>query len=195
MMNVSRAYILAGGRSSRFGANKARALVFGEPMISRVAAAMLTCVDECIAIGHSPGEYDNLGLRTISDLMAGHGPLSGLHAAICDAPQESAFVLVGCDMVGVRTDWVRTLMEAAVPGQTAVAFRHDFWEPMPAIYSTSIRSIVEAHLVSRELSLQRLLDAINATAMTLPADWGTAPSINTPDELSRYIADSNSKGA
>jgi molybdopterin-guanine dinucleotide biosynthesis protein A len=188
-MNVTRAYILAGGQSSRFGLNKARAMVGRTPMIRHVANFMLGCVQECIAVGHSPGEYEDLGLRTIVDLVPGNGPLSGLHAAICDAPPESSFLLVACDMVALRSEWITTLLERAAPGLSAVAFRDEFWEPMPAIYSASLRDTVEAHLASNTLSLQRLLSAVGATSLTRPADWRSSPSINTPDELSRFVAE------
>lgn len=164
-------------------------------MILHVAAALGGCVETCVAVGHAPDEYDDLGLRTIPDLVAGRGPLSGLHAAICDADGESGLLLVGCDMAGLRPQWVGTLMEAFRPGMTAAAFRHDFWEPMPAIYSTSIRDVVEANLAARRYSLQDLLDGIGGAQVRLPPDWRTSPSINTPEELSRYISGPSAGGA
>ena len=74
-------YVLTGGRSSRFGANKAFADVDGKPMVVQVADRVRSVCDSVTLVG--PAEtYGSLGLRVIEDSVADFGPVAGILAAL-----------------------------------------------------------------------------------------------------------------
>jgi molybdopterin-guanine dinucleotide biosynthesis protein A/alkylhydroperoxidase/carboxymuconolactone decarboxylase family protein YurZ len=177
---------MAGGRSSRFGSDKARALVDGVPMLLRIAGELSPVAARITVVAGTAGKYDDLGLRTIADRHPGLGPLAGLHASILDAPPAPWLLLASCDLIAVRRGWIDTLMAAQHPEARAVAFRHDRWEPLLALYSTALLDEVTGRLERGELAMQRLLDSVQATALPLPADWPALCHVNTPAELAEY---------
>ncbi|MDH3471167.1 MAG: molybdenum cofactor guanylyltransferase [Acidimicrobiia bacterium] len=170
-------YILAGGKSIRFGSDKARAELAGQPLIARVAQALTSVVSSTTVVADVDDKYLDLGLRTISDDEPGLGPMGGLVTALGDVDDEE-LLLVSCDMAFVDPGWVALLM--AVPGH-AVAFRDaGGWQPLFAVYRRSVASQVHDLIAAGELSMQVLLDNL-AKAVPVPAKW--AGSINTPQEL------------
>ncbi len=70
--------ILGGGRSSRFGSDKALATLDGRALIDRVAAALAPQVDALIVVGR-----DHPGLTAVADRPAPDlGPLGGIAGAL-----------------------------------------------------------------------------------------------------------------
>jgi molybdenum cofactor guanylyltransferase len=70
--------ILAGGKSSRFGSDKAIALVGGLTLIDHIVMGMYCSTDDLVIVGRDWRDFD-----AISDGdFAGEGPLAGLLAAL-----------------------------------------------------------------------------------------------------------------
>lgn len=89
-------YVLIGGRSSRFGSDKALCTVSGRAMALHVADALRGLTDSVTLVG-DPGKYGLLGLPVVPDRFPGAGPLGGIVTALANA--SSAWILiVACDM-------------------------------------------------------------------------------------------------
>jgi hypothetical protein len=76
------AIVLAGGRSTRFGSDKASALIDGRPMLQRVVEAVAAVCDEVIVVAAAGGAgslppYAE-PLVIVEDRVEGSGPLAGL---------------------------------------------------------------------------------------------------------------------
>src|SRR5579872_4815856 len=94
--------VLAGGRSSRFGSDKAAALIDGRPMLEWVIDALAPQVDDVIICGRaSPGRI-SVAYRPRPDL----GPLGGLNAALHHAAANGfdAVLSVPCDTPRLPAD-------------------------------------------------------------------------------------------
>ena len=187
------AYVLAGGKSSRFGSDKARADLGGMPLILRVASVLRSGSREVIAVADVAGKYVDVGLETIADRRPGLGPLAGIEAALADRLERYGagwVVVASCDMAGLKAEWVTTVVEhlAAAGGANAVAFRRDFWQPFPGGYHTGSLPVVSELLDRGGASFQRLLsdERTNAAAVALPADWPAVVQINTREEFERF---------
>jgi molybdopterin-guanine dinucleotide biosynthesis protein A len=74
-------YLLAGGRSSRFGSDKARAELAGVPLILRLAHQVEPVASPLVVVADRRDKYLDLGLTTIADALPGLGPLGGLLTA------------------------------------------------------------------------------------------------------------------
>ncbi|MGH7455286.1 MAG: molybdenum cofactor guanylyltransferase, partial [bacterium] len=94
-------YILAGGKSRRFGANKALFEIDGRAVIEIVIAAIPPGRPVFI-VTNSPAEYAHLGLPTLPDNYANAGPLAGIQAGLSHSPFEWNFFLA-CDFPCLRT--------------------------------------------------------------------------------------------
>lgn len=182
-------YILAGGRSSRFGSDKARAILNGQPLLSHVATRLHPVASSVTVVADREGKYDDLGFRTIADRQPGLGPLGGLDAALHDLPTSSSWLLLCCcDAMIIRSAWLDQLIAAPNDGCNAVAFRGEHWQPMPALYAASARPKASTLLAGGNRSMQRLLDQLTTTPQPLPPDWPDHWQINTRHDLKRHFS-------
>ena len=177
-------YILAGGRSSRFGSDKARALFRGRPLIVGLAEDLASATLGTTVVASTEGAYRDLGLETIGDRQPGLGPLGGLVTALDDLPNRHPgsewLLLAACDLVEVDPAWVTALM-SHTESASAVAFRGpDGWEPVFALYGLGLAAEVAARIDTGERSLQGLLDATGAAALPVPTGYR---QIITPADL------------
>lgn len=176
-------YILAGGRSRRFGSDKARAMLDGRPLVRRVADALAPWATRLTVVADIAGKFDDLGLRTIADRVPHLGPMGGLASALTDlAPDEDWLLLASCDLLAVPPDLVRRLLDALDDDHDVVACRSDRWEPMLACYRRSLLLRIEQQLRDGPRSLQGLIDRARHAAVGTVGHEGLMQA-NTPDSL------------
>lgn len=160
------AYILAGGRSSRFGSDKARASLAGAPLILHQINALRKSARPTFAVARQPDQYADLGLTTIPDILPDQGPLGGLRTALTHR-SRGWIILASCDLIDLNPDWIDALTAARAlhPNAPAIAFRDDRWQPFPGLYHTRLLNIEPAW---RSGSLQQLLNMSAAHALPAP---------------------------
>lgn len=174
------AYILAGGRSRRFGSDKARACYQGEALILRQARQLQALGHRVTVVARCPDQYADLGLPTIADLEPDQGPTGGAITALHHCGQ-GWLILSSCDLVIFQPQWLQALLPIA-RGQDvdAVAYRTDRWQPFPGLYHTRL---LQRPDVWQERSLQHLLNTARTCPLPVPPDWPPMIQVNTPDEL------------
>ena len=141
--------ILAGGRSSRMGRDKAElklTLPSGErlTMLQLVHRALQPVCDETLIVG-GPERPGIDGIK-VADIFPDAGPLSGILSALSASSNDRVFV-VACDMPLVNTEVIEGLA-ALVGDHDAVVPRVDGrFETLHAIYKTdcagAIRRVLE----------------------------------------------------
>jgi len=188
------AFILAGGRSTRFGSDKARALVDGSPLIVRVARlADAAGLRPVTAIAREVGAYDDLGVTTLADIRPGQGPLAGLETALLAARSSDTWVaLLTCDLLVLDPVWVATLCaaRASAGNAGAIVFADDVrFQPAPGLYHARLLPRLQKRLASAaaglgKASFQALLDEAMTVRLPLPANWPPVISANRPTDLS-----------
>ena len=89
--------VLAGGKSSRMGTDKALLEVLGQPLIERVLARVEGLADEVIVITNQPADFVYLDIPLFADIVPNKGSLGGIYTAISRATGEHTLV-VAVDM-------------------------------------------------------------------------------------------------
>jgi molybdopterin-guanine dinucleotide biosynthesis protein A len=182
--------ILAGGASSRMGADKAFVEVEGVPMIQRVLRVFCACCSEVLIVAKEPSAYGHLGVRVIPDRSAIQAPLVGVCSGLGAASTPWAFV-AACDMPYLSPDAVRLLAGLAEGFDAAVPRVEGRWHPLHAVYATSTLPLFEAHLAAGERRIWAALEVLRVrqvTAAELEAvDPGlrTLHNVNTAQEYRR----------
>jgi molybdopterin-guanine dinucleotide biosynthesis protein A len=126
--------ILAGGKSLRYGKNKALVEVDGARLIERVISVMRPLFENLIIITNTPREYDYLQLPMHEDLIKGLGPVGGVYTGLEAISSESAF-FVACDMPFLQASLIRHMIE--IRGDFDAVVPKVDWkiEPLHAIYT------------------------------------------------------------
>lgn len=180
-------YILAGGQSSRFGSDKARASIGEAPLLATLAEVLAPVASAITVVADRPGRYNDLGLRTLGDVLPGQGPLGGLFTAIEDMAGAGWLALVACDWAGLQARWIDALCHRAADGAQCVLYRHQRREPLLALYHTSIGPRAEAHLEAGRRSMSGLLESIRCTEVDPPDGFARAVNINSRDDLAAFL--------
>jgi molybdopterin-guanine dinucleotide biosynthesis protein A len=141
-----RAYVLAGGVSSRFGRDKALVRFGARPLLLDIVALAQTCVSE-VAVVAAAQKYADLDgkLEIIKDQWPGEGPLGGIITALqhtaATAPVYQWNLILSCDMPFLTAEWLQFLVALARAGdkETQVILPHSAHgpEPLCACYGTS----------------------------------------------------------
>ncbi len=180
-------YILAGGKNSRFGSDKARAVVRGQPMLLHASQALSAFASRVTVVADIPDKYEDLGLRTIADHLTGRGPLGGLHRALQDVgDDEDWLLLTSCDLLGVQPEWIELLLSHRDCQGGVIAFRGEHWEPLPALYRARLLRQTEDLASRSSPPVWHLIEQAEPLPLPLPDNWGLAAQINTVQALQAY---------
>ena len=185
-------YILAGGRSSRFGSDKARALLGGEPLIARLARQVGPAALTITVVADAADKYADLGLRTIADRRPGLGPLVGIESALLNAQNPPKFnmdwiIVFSCDLTFVAPAWIDLLAAGRCTGALVAAFadaggrRH----PFPGLYYIGLLAAVQHYLNEGRRAVHQLIESVDHVDLSVPGDWPEVAQINTMEDLKR----------
>ena len=175
-------YILSGGKSSRFGKDKALNAFKGKPLILHVAQSLDPVAKSITVVADRADKYNHLGLPTICDRQPDQGPLGGLETALLHA--ETGWILcASCDRLGIQTSWLFSLLQAPKKGAHVVIYRGQLWQPFPALYHTSFKESIHFALRDGKRTLWKLLEDIPVVVLKQPWDWDKSIDINNPSVL------------
>jgi molybdopterin-guanine dinucleotide biosynthesis protein A len=180
--------ILAGGKSSRYGRNKALIEMNGIRLIERVIGVMEPVFEHLIIITNTPQEYAYLQLPTYEDLIKGLGPLGGIFTGLEAISDEVGF-FVACDMPFLNSELIRHMVETREDFD-AVVPRIDWKiETLHAIYSKgclpAIRELIDArnYQVIKFLHNVRVRYVEEEEIRAFDPELKSFFNINRPEEL------------
>ncbi|MSQ36471.1 MAG: molybdenum cofactor guanylyltransferase [Dehalococcoidia bacterium] len=195
------AIVLAGGRGSRLGVDKAAASVGGRALLERVLAVAAAVADELVVVA-APGQAlpayaSALRVRVVRDAEAYAGPLPGIVAGLAAVGAPVA-LLLPCDHPFLRPALLRALLAGldAAPADAVSVVLPRYagrTQPLPSALRTDVRSDVRAALAAFVASGTRaagaLADLPGALLLDEAAWRGADPDarsfigVNTPAEL------------
>ncbi|MCP1468428.1 molybdopterin-guanine dinucleotide biosynthesis protein A [Sphingobium sp. OAS761] len=164
--------VLAGGRSTRFGSDKAIApMADGRTLIDHAIAALAPHVARVVVCGRQGGLADRP--------RAGMGPLGGLNAALHHALHHgfAGVLSTGCDMPVYPAG-----LPAALAGDGAAVLDG---QPLLGWWPAPLAGELDAHLAEdNNRSIRGWLERVGARTVTMAGL--DLPNINRPDDLARF---------
>ena len=182
--------LLAGGRSRRFGSDKALAEIDGVSLIARSYAALAPlCTEVLVGVGPDERVYPLPGpARIVTDGVPDAGPLAGLAAGLA-ALRTPWLLVIACDLPFVTLGVLRSVAEArrgdldAVVGSTPDGRS----QPLCACYSHSVLPAIRSQLENGDYALYKLLTRLRTATVPVPHD--ALRNINTPGDLASGARD------
>jgi molybdopterin-guanine dinucleotide biosynthesis protein A len=185
--------VLSGGRSSRFGGEKAAALLAGRPLLAW-AVERLRASCALVAVSARPGsEAETLagGLPVLHDRPDDpDGPLAGVRAGLAWARRIGAGALAvsPCDAPLLPDGLYPRLIAAAGEGGAAAAETVDGVQPLCAVWPVSALHRVEAAIAGgAHPPVRRLLEELGAARVRFD-DAAAFANLNTREDLARIAA-------
>jgi molybdopterin-guanine dinucleotide biosynthesis protein A len=152
--------ILAGGKSGRFGKNKALVEIHGTRLIERVVGVLESIFKNVILISNTPHEYEYLQIPTYEDIIKGLGPIGGLQTGLTVIEDDAGF-FVACDMPFLNKDLIHYMIESK-GSYDGVVPRMDWKiEALHAIFTKSCLPAVNQSIISGKYQLITFLDKVH----------------------------------
>lgn len=166
---------MAGGASSRFGFDKARAELNGQTMLARMCR-LVEDVTESVSVVAALGRYKDLGERVVNDHWPGEGPLGGIITALMDVHarnhRHTWCMIVGCDMPFLARDWLLYLKDRALASEARVVAPRSALglEPLCACWHTEATGKLQ---YAFEDGVRKITEAMKRVAAEVvdEADW------------------------
>lgn len=182
------AALLAGGRSSRLGRDKAFLEWRGQPLYVAQLRKLASLGPERLWLSTRPEQpFPEVleGVTRVVDVVADLGPLGGLQSVL--AASEADFLLVlAVDLPKMESEFLARLL---VSGGGAAPRTERGWEPLAALYPRAeFLGLVDEFLEAGKRRLQDLLDEAAARGWinAFPLQDGDLPlfaNLNTADDL------------
>lgn len=184
--------ILAGGKSSRFGSNKALANFKGTPLIERSVGVLDTIFENLMIITNNPLEYSYLKIPLYQDLVKGLGPVGGIYTGL-DALDDDWAFFCACDMPFINEDLVRYIAGVR-DGFDAVVPKVDWKiEPLHALYSKNCLPAIKELIYKKEYQTIKAFDNIKVRYVeeeeikTYDPQQKAFLNVNKQDELEKIV--------
>lgn len=190
------AIVLAGGRSTRLGRDKASEPLLGRPLLQHVLDRISGLVDELIIVRaprQALPEIDTaLQLRVVDDAYPGRGPLGGIYTGL-HAARAGRCLAVACDMPLLSRLLLGELLRRSAECDVVMPVI-EFPEPLHAVYARSCVEAMRERLDSGQLKITGFLGAVHVCYMreaecrSFDPDLRSFVNTNTEEDLVRARA-------
>lgn len=192
------AFILAGGRSSRMGEEKAFLEINGRGLIDHVIIACHGVAEDMFIVG--PKDKFGAYGRIVNDIYPDSGPLGGIHAALERSRTELSLMLA-VDTPLISTEFLNFLTSIARESKATVIVpkANGGFQPLCAVYRKPFAAIAEKALRTKQLKIDPLFPADSTRIVTEQEirDAGFDPAIlanlNTKEEYERAATNAQFK--
>lgn len=192
-VNDLAAFVLAGGKSSRMGRDKAFLTLEDETLLDR-ALRLVRSISEDVRIVGDARTFAAYG-RVVEDVYRERGPLGGIHAAL-SASDKELNVMLAVDMPFVEVRFLEYLIAEGrkSKGVVTVPQMGGRFQPLCAVYRRAFRELAEEALKKGENRIDRLFSErnsriLNEVEMTQAGfSAGMFRNLNTPEDLESALA-------
>ncbi|MXW06258.1 MAG: molybdenum cofactor guanylyltransferase [Gemmatimonadetes bacterium] len=162
--------ILAGGKSSRFGSNKALSRIDGDRLIERLCRTVGSVTGRMMLITNTPADYAFLELESRKDLVPRCGPIGGIYTALRTS-HTPLCLCIACDMPFVRPEFLEYMMERSSGYDVVVPVNDGRVEPLCAVYRETCVPAIEDRIHARRYKIAGFFDEVRVLRL-VPEEGG-----------------------
>ena len=135
------AVILAGGKSSRMGRDKAWLEVGGQTLLARqIGIVREAGALEIFISGRADVDYSSFGCRVLKDKFQNAGPLAGIVRAL-DASTSQLLLVLAVDMPNMSVSFLQSLATKCAHGSGAIPRVEGRIEPLAVFYPKAAHTL------------------------------------------------------
>lgn len=181
------AIVLAGGKSTRMGSDKALIMVNEQRMLEATVKHLSKLFPK-VLVSASDNTYEDIGVPVVSDLYKASGPLGGIHAGLNYSDYYTNF-FCACDMPFVDTNLARYMVESVKGFDAVVPKIGDYYQPLFAVYTKNCIEPIENRIMAGRNKISSLYEQIKTRFLELDelTKFGNPDTmffnVNTPDDL------------
>jgi molybdopterin-guanine dinucleotide biosynthesis protein A len=185
--------LLAGGKSSRMGKDKALIKYGDETFMSDSIKKLNKLFAEVIVVVDNVEKYHIENVKFIKDIYPGKGPMGGIHAALKAAKNDWVFA-IPCDMPLWKPFLVEEMLRHCLDYDIVVPIIKDNLEPLFALYKKTCIPEIEECLNNDTIKVMELYPLVKTNYLNLGKIYAMDEcsksflNINTPEDLCKFRA-------
>ncbi len=180
--------VLAGGKSSRYGKNKALERFQGERLVDRCVAQLRPHAHPLMVIANDLAPYYGVEATLIQDILPHQGPLGGILTALLFSPHDWIFIKA-TDMP-FFVPGLFTLMADRMPRHDVVVpVKNGHYEPLLALYHRRCLAAVLRTLQSEKRQIVAFYKKMKVKTVSekqwrqVDPEGMSFKNINTPEDM------------
>lgn len=181
--------LLAGGKNTRMGINKAFLEMDEARLIDRILAIFHKLFSETIIVTNDPLSYTEFtSATTVTDIYKNKGALGGIYSGLFFASEYYSFV-TACDMPFLNKDLIIYLSQQVNKHDIVVPLTSKGFQPLHAIYSKNCLTSIKKHIDAGKFKITGFYKGLRVLTITEEAlhpfdkNGQLFLNINTPKEL------------
>ena len=139
------AAILGGGKSRRFGSDKALMTLDSHRVVDYITKTLGDLFRQVFFVVDTRDKFHGVGITNVVDEIPGQGPLGGIHSALGVGEGDYCYI-TACDTPFVHPDIIRCLWEEIAGEDIIVPTHQGKTEPLMGFYSKRCRKDIETAL-------------------------------------------------
>lgn len=176
--------VLAGGKSSRFGSNKALQLYDGHTFLDTTIRLLCQVCDEvAVSVGNKSSYPDCYSALIIEDQYKDCGPLGGIFS-VMTALKSDYYLFMPCDMPFMTVGLLRDLINKSNDSEM-IFFENESRSFMfPMLLRRSVLGVVSDLLGTQIYKLKAILPYVNVKRLDVQeSNISCFANINTPNDF------------
>ena len=185
---LASAVVLAGGKSSRMGSDKALLIFRGKPLFCHILDQLAPLFDDVLVSAQDPEKYSFAGQRVVRDEQPNQGPLMGILSALQAATYDRLFV-TACDIPLQPVLLIRSMLRKAAHADLVMpAGPEGRFEPLMAVYTRRLVPVIRAVIARGGRRMIDLFDEPEIKTVVVPLpETGGFGNLNTPEDYERAL--------
>jgi molybdenum cofactor guanylyltransferase len=136
------AFVIAGGKSTRFGKDKLLYKIDGISLLEQVTNVLKNIFQNIIIIGNESEKFSYLGLESQQDMIQGVGPIAGIYTALMISKTEKNFCVAG-DLPFLNPGLIEYMISVSADFDIIVPIINGYFESLHAIYSKNCIKFID----------------------------------------------------
>ncbi|HUN55086.1 MAG TPA: molybdenum cofactor guanylyltransferase [Smithella sp.] len=184
--------ILAGGKNSRMGVNKAFLEIDGVRLIEKTLNIYRQIFNEIIIVTNDPLAYIEFAdASVVTDIYKGKGPLGGIYTGLFYAKNPYAFISA-CDMPFLNKDFILYMIDQKGRYDIVVPEHPEGFQTLHALYSGRCLLYIKRMIEAENLKISDLYKEVRTLGITeekikpFEKDKHLFLNLNTPEDLKAH---------
>lgn len=141
--------VLAGGKSLRYGKNKALEVFRGKRLIDSGVETLRTLCDPVFVVANDLRDYFGVRATLVQDILPHQGPLGGIYTALLFSPHDWVFAKA-TDIPLLVPELIGLLFERRHGFDAVVPLYNERFEPLLALYHRRCYPVIAEFLEGEE---------------------------------------------
>lgn len=183
--------ILAGGKSTRMGTDKAFLDAGGKPLIRYMIERLSTVATDIVISARDSSKFKGLPATVVTDRFQIGCAMVGVHTAL--SAGKPVMYVTAVDMPYLNTELVNYLRKQLRTYDAVVPRSSRGFEPLSAIYTLRCLPVLEKCISANQLMFSQLFRELNVNFVQLKEDdWkvmGVSPftNLNEPKDYDAFL--------